>query len=61
MTDRYSRLHAILGIGQATSMRGAGISMREALKVEGYAEHRPGFSATELRPIIADHPELIEQ
>src|SRR5580692_8763508 len=61
MTDRYSRLHAILGIGHATSMRGAGISMREALKVEGYAEHRPRFSATELRPIIADHPELIEQ
>ena len=35
--------------------------MREALKVAGYAELRPSLTAAELRSVIADHPELIEQ
>jgi hypothetical protein len=35
--------------------------MREALKVAGYAGLRPSLTAAELRPVIADHPELIEQ
>ncbi len=61
MTDRNALLRGILGIGHATSMRGAGISMREALKVAGYAEHRPSLTAVELRPQVADHPEFIEQ
>lgn len=61
MTDRNAQLRGILGIGHATSMRGAGISMREALKVAGYAECRPGLTAAELRPLVADYPELIEQ
>jgi hypothetical protein len=61
MIDRNALLQGILGIGHATSMRGAGISMHEALKVAGYAEHRPSFTAAELRLVIADHPELIEQ
>jgi len=61
MTDRNALLQKILSIGHATSMRGAGISMREALKVAGYAELRPSLTAAELRSVIADHPELIEQ
>ena len=61
MTDRNALLQGILGIGHATSMGGGGISMREALKVAGYAEHRPSLTAAELRPLVADHPELIEQ
>jgi hypothetical protein len=61
MTDRNALLQGILGISHATSMRGAGISMREALKVAGYAEHRPSLTAAELRPLVADHPELIDQ
>jgi hypothetical protein len=61
MTDRNALLRGILDIGHATSMRGAGISMREALKVAGYTEHRPSLTAVELRPLVADHPELIEQ
>ena len=61
MTDRNALLQGILGIGHATSMGGGGIPMREALKVAGYAEHRPGLTAAELRPLVADHPELIEQ
>ena len=61
MTDRNARPQAILGIGHATSMRGTGISMREALKVAGYAERRPSLTAAELRPVVASHPELVEQ
>jgi hypothetical protein len=61
MTDRNALLQGILGIGQATSLRGAGISMREALKAAGYAELRPSLTAAELRPFIAVHPEFIEQ
>jgi hypothetical protein len=61
MTDRSALLQRILGIGHATSMRGGGISMREALKVTGYAEHRASLTSSELWPLVADHPELIEQ
>jgi hypothetical protein len=35
--------------------------MHEALKVAGYVEHRPSLTAAELRPLVADHPALIEQ
>jgi hypothetical protein len=59
--DRNTRLAKILDIGHDTSMRGAGISLREALAVTGYAEYRSSFTAVDLVPIIAAHPELIEQ
>ena len=61
MTDREARLHGILGIGQSVSMRGNGISLREALKVTGYAEFRSHFTAADLQPIVAAHPEFTEQ
>lgn len=61
MTDRSARLDAILGIGHSTSMRGTGISLREALRVTGYAEYRTSFTAADLQPIVAAHPEIIEQ
>jgi hypothetical protein len=61
MTDRNALLLRILGIGHASSMGGDGISMREALQITGYAEHRPGVTAAELRRLVVNHPELIEQ
>jgi hypothetical protein len=61
MTEGNALLQGILGIGHATSMRGAGISLREALKVAGYADLRPSLTANELRLVIDDHPEFIEQ
>jgi hypothetical protein len=61
MIDRSARLDAILDIGHSTSMRGIGISLREALKVTGYAEYRSSFTAADLLPYVAAHPEVIEQ
>src|ERR1700675_2444980 len=61
MIDRSARLDAILDIGHSASMRGIGISLREALKVTGYAEYRSSFTAADLLPYVAAHPELIEQ
>jgi hypothetical protein len=61
MSDRSARLHAILDVGHSTSMRGVGISMREALKVTRYTEYRSSFTAADLQPIVAAHPEIVEQ
>jgi hypothetical protein len=52
IVDRNTRLAKILDIGHDTSMRGAGISLREALAVTGYAEYRSSFTAVDLLPII---------
>jgi len=61
MTDRDARLMAILAIGRDTSMRGAGTSLRDALKATSYAEHRSGFSAADLCPLIDAHPSLMQE
>jgi hypothetical protein len=61
MTDRNARLLTILAIGHDTSMRGAGISLRDALKAACYAEYRPGLSAADLISLIAANPSLVDQ
>jgi hypothetical protein len=62
MTDHHNaRLQAILSIADTTSMRGAGISLRDALKATGYAKYRSRFSAADLRPIVVADPALVEQ
>jgi hypothetical protein len=55
------RLQAILDIGHAASIRGASLSLREALRVAGYVDHRASFAAADLQPIIAAQPVLVEQ
>lgn len=61
MSVDKTRLQAILGIAHATSIGGAGLSLREALRVTGYADHRASFAAADLQPIIAAQPVLVEQ
>lgn len=56
-----SALLPILRIGHDTSMRGAGISLREALKVTHYAKYRPKFSPEDLLPIVESDPSLVEE
>ena len=59
--NRDTQLLRILGIGHDTSMRGAGISLREALTLACYEELRPGFGAQDLLPLIQEHPTLVEE
>jgi hypothetical protein len=54
-------LMRILRIGHDASMRGEGISLHEAIRRSEYSELRPKFGATDLMPLIRDHPELIAQ
>ena len=51
----------ILRIGHETSLRGGGISLREALSRTKYKERRSGFGAGDLRPVLAAHRELTEE
>ena len=61
MANVDALLLPILRIGHNTSMRGAGVSLRDALKTTGYTEHRPIFSAADLLPIIGRDPSLVEE
>jgi hypothetical protein len=51
----------ILKIGHDASMRGEGISLRDALERADYRNLRPRFDASDLIPIIREHPELIQE
>jgi hypothetical protein len=61
MADVDTLLLPILRIGHNTSMRGAGVSLRDALKTTGYTEHRPNFSSADLLPILGRDPSLVEE
>ena len=52
---------AILRIGHEASMRGAGVSLRDALARANYAAAGPHLSAEILVSVIGRHPELVEQ
>jgi len=60
MTNRESQLLAILRIGHEASIRGAGISLSEALTRNGYRDLRSGFGPEDLLPVIKTHPTLAE-
>jgi hypothetical protein len=60
MSDRDARLMAILRIGGDASLRGAGVSIRDALRHTGYLGYRSTFKASDLRPLLAADPALIE-
>ena len=54
-------LLAILRIGHETSMRGAGLSLRDALSRTRYRELRPLFGESYLLAHLRDHPAPIEE
>jgi hypothetical protein len=52
---------AILRIGHETSMRGEGLSLRDALSRADYVDARKRFAARDLVPVIQAHKEFIQQ
>ena len=61
MKTRLDELLTILRIGHDTSMRGEGISLKQALSRVSYREVRRSFSAQDLIPLIQAHNELVMQ
>ena len=61
MTERHTELLGILRIGRETSLRGAGISLREALTRTHYKELRASFGAVDLLPLVKAHPTLADE
>ena len=55
------KLMAILRIGHDTSMRGSGISLRDALARTRYAAYRTSFTVDDLRSLLAARQGLIEE
>lgn len=60
MAAHEKELLKILQIGRETSMRGEGISLREALARTRYRELRPSFVSADLVSLVQAHPEVIE-
>jgi hypothetical protein len=56
-----SQLCRILSIGHDTSMRGEGISLRDALHRADYRRVRESFGARDLLPFLRSNPDFIEQ
>ena len=61
MSRMDTQLLAILRIGHDTSMRGAGVSLREALARTQYAAMRGSFGPSDLLPLIRSHPALCQE
>jgi len=55
------QLFKILKVGLDTSMRGEGISLRDALKRVNYFALQDRFNASDLLPLIHQNPSLIEE
>lgn len=51
----------VLAIGHATSFRGEGLSLRDAINRSGYRDIRPTLDWQDLLPYIQQQPELVEQ
>ena len=60
-SDREAALFGVLRIGHATSMRGPGLSLRDALERATYVDLRSKFGADDLVPILDSRPSLIEE
>lgn len=61
MTNRETQLLRILRIGHETSMRGAGISLVEALARAHFKELRAAFGPRDLLPLIKANRALAEE
>jgi hypothetical protein len=53
-------LMAILRVARDTAGP-AGVALREALRRSGYKDHRPHFSAQDVRAVLAAHPALLDE
>lgn len=58
---RDEDLLGILPIGHETSIRGAGLSLKDALSRTCYRELRPQFEESDLLVHLRDHPAVIEE
>jgi hypothetical protein len=61
MSLTRSELLAVLAIGHEASMRGDGVSMREALARVGYSRLRATILDGELLPLLKADPKLVQQ
>jgi len=61
MPIESDQLTAILRIGHDTSMRGQGLSLRDALARSEYSRLRCEFDASDLVPLLRGNPELMTQ
>lgn len=61
MQATESELLGILSVAQDASIRGEGLSLREALKRCHYRELRSRCAAEDLVPLLEQRPEVIEQ
>lgn len=61
MTVDNPRLMAILSIGHDTSIRGEGLSLRDALARTEYSALRAELGPAELVPLLRANPEFISQ
>ncbi len=59
LPEQTRHLHEILDVGLLTSMRGVGISLREALGRINYKKLRREVDASDLLPVIKSHPYYI--
>ena len=59
--EAEKELHAILRIGHETSIRGAGLSLRDALSQTRYRDIRPALHESLLVTYLRDDPILIEE
>jgi hypothetical protein len=61
MTNREQQLLRILSIGHDTSIRGAGLSLREALSLANYRQLRTSIGPADLLPLIKANPRLVRE
>ena len=61
MDETTQALLRILSVGHDTSMRGGGISLREAIQRTDYRRVRNSFDAVDLVPLVQDAPTLVKQ
>jgi hypothetical protein len=57
---RIAELQRVLGIATATSEKGFGLSISEALVRSGYQEIQSDLTESDLVPLLNGNPELVE-
>jgi hypothetical protein len=61
MAPSLSEIATICRIAHDSSLRGAGISLRELLKASDYRRLRPDITEAAVAEYLADHPEVVTQ
>jgi hypothetical protein len=60
MGDRAADVLGVLTVGRESSMRGSGISLKDALSNSRYRDLRPTISSGEFVPLLEAHPSIVE-